>query len=415
MGTGGDGEGEARPGVVEYVVRGSHRSLAPSLERLAAPRSLRRAVGETGLVVVPIARPEPLLGTAAVLAGALGWPLLLLCSRDNNAHRVHQRVRRDWPGLEVTVADLLHRDLLRAHREWLTIHHWAAHQRADVDTNRKRNLGLAAARMTGHDWVLFVDDDVLGFPPSHVDSALAALRRPRGGNVVGWALDVFPDNSVVHHARRDYLGLDQDVFIGGAALLVRAAGWQPPGFPPTYNEDWLFLYDPLARREVAAGPDVGQQTYDPYGHPDRARSEEFGDLLGEGLYHLLHVGASVEVAKDACYWRSVHAERAGVLARLLAELRRRHERAVSDLERERLHRALTAIEESRKQLTRATPQSLADFVRAWRADEETWQEYFAALPARDTVKDALVYLGLHEAWIISPGPSPSTGRAEVAW
>ena len=141
MGTGGDGEGEARPGVVEYVVRGSHRSLAPSLERLAAPRSLRRAVGETGLVVVPIARPEPLLGTAAVLAGALGWPLLLLCSRDNNAHRVHQRVRRDWPGLEVTVADLLHRDLLRAHREWLTIHHWAAHQRADVDTNRKRNLG----------------------------------------------------------------------------------------------------------------------------------------------------------------------------------------------------------------------------------------------------------------------------------
>jgi len=30
-----------------------------------------------------------------------------------------------------------------------------------------------------------------------------------------------------------------------------------------------------------------------------------------------------------------------------------------------------------------------------------WRAYLGTLPQRDTLKEALVYLGLHEAWIVS--------------
>jgi hypothetical protein len=249
---------------------------------------------------------------------------------------------------------------------------------------------------------MFVDDDVLRLDTSTVADALDRLAGT-GRTLASWPCEYFPDNSVVHHARRDFLGLHQDVFIGGGALLVRLDGWAPPGFPPTYNEDWLFLFDPIVEGRVLAGPDVGQKTYDPYLSPERARDEEFGDVLGEGLYHLLHVGESVETATDASYWRSVHAKRTKLIQLIIAELRRRLAVVATESEHSRLGHALTAVQESRKQLTRATPESLADFVRRWRHDEELWTEFLVRLPERGTLREALVYLGLHESWIVASG------------
>jgi hypothetical protein len=230
-----------------------------------------------------------------------------------------------------------------------------------------------------------------------------ALRNVRatGRRVAGWPCEYYPDNSVVHHARRDFLGLHQDVFLGAGALLVQVADWDPPGFPPVYNEDWLFLYAPLAEGLAVVGPDIGQASYDPYAGPERARDEEFGDVLGEGLYHLLHEREPLATAAEADYWRSVHAKRTKLIQRIVAELRRRL--GVSTLESEHVHltRALAALDESRKELIRATPALLADFVRRWRHDEQLWRAYLGTLPQRDTLKEALVYLGLHEAWIVS--------------
>ena len=301
--------------------------------------------------------------------------------------------------MRLTGADLLHRDLLRAPGVWTTASHRAAQEREGIDTNRKRNIGLAAARMTGRPWVLFVDDDVLRLGTHAVLDAMAHLRST-GRRVAGWPCDWFPDNSVVHHARRDFLGLHQDVFLTGAALLVHLEGWDPPGFPPMYNEDWLFLYEPIARGLVVAGPDIGQATYNPYARPERARDEEFGDVLGEGLFHLLHVREPVEVATEAAYWHSVHAKRTKLIRRIVAGLRERLAVVATESEQARLVHALAAIEESRKQLTRATPASLADFVRRWRLDEQLWRSYLTRLPPRDTLRQALVYLGLHESWIV---------------
>jgi hypothetical protein len=386
---------------LEYVVRGSHRRL---VHRLPPTLPLVPDLADDeGLVVVPLSRPEPVLETPARIAAELGWPLVLLCSRGNQAVRVCRIVRESWPEVRLTGADLLHRDLLRAPGVWTTASHRAAQEREGIDTNRKRNIGLATARMTGRPWVLFVDDDVLRLGTHAVLDAMAHLRST-GRRVAGWPCDWFPDNSVVHHARRDFLGLHQDVFLTGAALLVHLEGWDPPGFPPMYNEDWLFLHQPIARGLVVAGPDIGQATYDPYARPERARDEEFGDVLGEGLFHLLHVREPVEVATEAAYWHSVHAKRTKLIRRIVAELRERLAVVATESEQARLVHALAAIEESRKQLTRATPASLADFVRRWRLDEQLWRSYLTRLPPRDTLKQALVYLGLHESWIVGAEP-----------
>jgi hypothetical protein len=53
---------------------------------------------------------------------------------------------------------------------------------------------------------------------------------------------------------------------------------------------------------------ASQLTYNPYARPDRARREEFGDLLAEGLFALMgHVDPSVRFgellrAADESYW-----------------------------------------------------------------------------------------------------------------
>ena len=95
MGTGRRRRGEALPG--RRRIRRPRNSQVARTPGCPASPPLSRyggAAGETGLVVVPVARPEPLLGSAAVLAGALGLAApVALQSGDNNAHRVHQRVR----------------------------------------------------------------------------------------------------------------------------------------------------------------------------------------------------------------------------------------------------------------------------------------------------------------------------------
>lgn len=387
---------------IEYVVRDSHRSLLPAVENAAARLGASAPEDVRGLVMVPVSRSSPVLTCAVGAAQRLGWPLLLVCSHEAKAPGMRELVWDLGADVDLVAADLLHADFLRAGRDWTTSAHPAARQRAEIDTNRKRNLALAAARMTGRPFVLFVDDDVVGLTPEYVTQALAVLQASPAHRVVSWPLAQFPDNSVVHHARRDVLGRPQETFIGGGALLIGTDAWQPSGFPPMYNEDWLFLFDPIADGAVMLGPDVGQADFDPYAEPGRAAREEFGDILGEGLFHLLHARLPVDVARHGHYWQSVHRKRGKLLARLVEEARAQaaDPRATDD-QRARSRRVIHAITESRAQHLRCTPESLADFVRRWRHDEETWRVFCRRLPERPTVKDALVHLGLHESWVVT--------------
>jgi hypothetical protein len=70
-----------------------------------------------------------------------------------------------------------------------------------------------------------------------------------------------------------------------------------------------------------------------------------------------------------------------------------------------MQQVVHAMTEARHQHSWVTEDALADFVRRWRDDQNTWTDFYEHLPRRDTVRDALVYLGLHEAWIVSSGPA----------
>jgi len=382
-------------GLPRFEVRGSHLDLLEPLETLAAadPRTAGR-----GVVVVPTARHVNALLTSITIAAELRWPLLVLCSHGVRAPEVRNDVRFAAGGaVHLVAGNVAPGGSLHAPRPWAVPGHPAAEIRHDIDTNRKRNLALASAAMTGHDWVLFVDDDVLDLDVGDIHAGLSHLAHSPRHHLVGWPMVDFPDNSVVHHARRTVLGKEQSCFVGGAVLLVRLTGRVPAGFPPVYNEDWLFLYDALERREVVKGRDVGQIELDVWA-AGRAGREEFGDVLAEGLYHLLHVDAPVETAQDPGYWHEVRRQRARLHARIVERLRElRGGRANDPLVDQRFR----ALDQARHELTRTTPESLADFVVRWRRDHETWEDLYSHLPPRETLKEALVYLGLHESWIVT--------------
>jgi|tagenome__1003787_1003787.scaffolds.fasta_scaffold20798727_2 hypothetical protein len=131
-------------------------------------------LAERGIVMVPAARPDCRLTTGADLARALGWPLLVLCSRGIEAPTVRGRLTLP-DDVSLTAADLISTGWLHGPRTWRVMQHRAVLQRAGIDTNRKRNLALCAARMLGKRWVLFVDDDVTGLALGTVETALSHL------------------------------------------------------------------------------------------------------------------------------------------------------------------------------------------------------------------------------------------------
>jgi len=334
---------------------------------------------------------------AARLARQLQWPLVVVCSLHVNAAALRRAADRHALSGPMTAVNLPIGGTLRAHRPWRTPEHRAARERHDIDTHRKRNAALAAGRIVGAPWVLFVDDDVRGLTGEDVTAALGAVSEFAAHS---WVVTRFPDNSVVCHARRDFAGVEQGVFVSAGALLVRVDDPVPNFFPPVYNEDWLFLYDLLERRAVLrSGKDVHQLRYDPYVRPQRARLEEFGDVLAEGLFHLLHEREPVATAKDPDYWHAVRVERRQVLDDITANLR--DHTLTPHVGPATRQDALHAMAEARSQLTRTTPGLLADYVRRWRDDLDTWREWFPKLPQRDTLDEAFAYLGYPPGSVVS--------------
>ena len=163
-----------------------------------------------------------------------------------------------------------------------------------LDISRKRNLGLLLGRACGWTRMLFLDDDIRRLNVAKLSSAAALLDEYP---VVGLRVNKFPDASVVGHARR-LTGRRQEPFISGGSLLVdpqRLNGF----FPAIYHEDWLCIISHLWRAEVAVGGVVGQLPYRPFTTPERARLEEFGDILASGLLWLVQTSRRTSSAGPA--------------------------------------------------------------------------------------------------------------------
>jgi hypothetical protein len=369
------------------------------------------ATAEVEAIIVPTARPVEHLRHALVAARELGCQLIAMCSKRSNAS---------------TVARLAH--TFDVHAVALDIHRWTkapwptfgtsrllAGTRfqylpndPNVDTSLKRNLGLFIARMAGWDRVVFLDDDISEVQPDQMRRAARLLDRY---SAVGLGNTGYPDNSVVCHAFR-ITGGAQDTFIGAGALAV-ATSKTNAFFPAVYNEDWLFLADAVQRREVAAMGEVAQDTYDPFASPRRARMEEFGDCLAEGLFWLLDQGRTCEDATES-FWVDYFRRRREFVSTLLYNV---HRARLEPLLRDRVIESIKASQASQSLIT---PRHFVNYVAAWRADLTHWRDYLHEQAERTaSLHKALAQLGLDyyasdPSENVFPSATPPTHIVEAA-
>jgi hypothetical protein len=358
---------------------------APGADAILVP-TCRPAVASDG-------RPQPGLRLALHLAVQFGCPLLVVCSRRAVAAEVAAALvvedPRVGPMLEVLdLADLPTEDRDRLARLRTPRHLLSSLYRSN-DVGIKRNYGLMRARAGGWRHLLLLDDDLSPFPGGANDGNVTGFTLNGGGvrraraaldaspdlQVVGWTLEDFDDNSVYGHARRA-AGEVQRIFIGGGALLLRVTG-ATPFFPDIYNEDWLFLIalaaaSPHPRAALGRAGRVHQREYWPY-QPQRARSEEAGDLLGEGLLNLLedHGTGFAGMATWRAYWRRALAARSVGVARTRRELSR--QLGTGRLPAGEGYAIRAALEAADQARGRLDPDLLAGYLGAWLRDLADWR------------------------------------------
>jgi hypothetical protein len=233
--------------------------------------------------------------------------------------------------------------------------------------------------------VVFLDDDIVVEDPADLRRAVALLDRHYA---VGLSVGGYPDNSVVCHAHRE-AGGRQDTFVGGGALAVRMDRVES-FFPKVYNEDWLFLLDDVRLRPVAQIGTAYQQPYDPFADPERARGEEFGDDLAEGVFALLDNGKRVQDA-DERHWRGFLADRATLILDIIDRTAGLDD---EDADAGQRRRMLASLKAAYGRLQTVVPSQFVDYLRAWRADNTRWRRCLAELPTGLSVEKALHHLGL---------------------
>jgi hypothetical protein len=349
----------------------SHRKLLAD-----APEAGRRAVDG---IVVAASRPAEYLRPALQLGAQLKAPVIALCSHDARWDDVRAMAwAKDASCIGV---DLVDRPAVRL-PDLKTSRFTQATDGALGDLALKRNLGLVTGRLAGWQRILFLDDDIFGIDPDEVEQASAALDSCAA---VGLRALSFPDNSVVCHAHRTGRKF-QGVFVSGSALVVRVAE-ADSFFPEMYNEDWLFLAPLLDRRMVTAVGSVRQERYAPFAQPERARRQEFGDVLAEGLIGYLH-SARLQQLPTAAYWRDFLVRR----KRFITDAKQGcikvagHELEARD--------ALRALKIARRTLNGLSAEVLVDYLDAWQADLATWRRYLRRLPRQRDPVQSLHWLGL---------------------
>ncbi|MDQ1287720.1 MAG: hypothetical protein QG622_1285 [Actinomycetota bacterium] len=307
------------------------------------------------------------------------------------------------------------------------------------DLGAKRNLGLILGLLCDWQTVLFLDDDIGTtrywrptseaacevHPLLRLDDVLADLATYPDLQAVGYLSQDFRDNSVVCHARR-LLGLPQDLFIGGGATIIRC-GPQLPFFPEAYNEDWLFYFSlmldgrhHLPSSAVKVAGSVFQRPYYPFS-PTRARSEELGDVLAEGLFALMTRPRTeiLALSSSSTYWKDVVRQRQNMVLDLL-------HRASTDCGNSPVHddarvsllAALSAYDQG------SIPEfaaELASYVRGFLHDTDSWNDLLSGLTPRteDDVLDlpealALTGLRAHGAWTTARTSRSRPTRATAA-
>lgn len=350
---------------------GSHRQL---LRRISASNVPGTRVDA---IVVPAARSVESLGNALALATDLSCGVIVLCS--GNVTATEAAVAGNAAKASLIALDVGGEDYGLPQFETKKVPSRFARP---SDTSLKRNLGLVVAKVAGLERLLFLDDDIVGITRS---GARAAAALAEWFDAVGLENKGYPDNSVVCHTYRELEEGGQQQFIGVGALAVDARS-NPSFFPNIYNQDWMFMLGSGPWPRLAVTGRMKQVAYDPFADPDRARREEFGDCIGEGLYWLLDEGVSIERA-DSEHWTDFLKRRLYFIQHLIARVE------AGGYEKSWGERVLDSLQLAQETNAKVTPETCLDFVQRWRADLGTWREFIAQLPADLGVAKALEHLG----------------------
>jgi hypothetical protein len=338
-------------------------------------------------IVVPTARSTENLRTAATIARELGLPLVALCSQRaefEDCARLGKVVGADVTAIDIDQmpADLLPRFVTTTVLDDAGFGH-------RQDTPAKRNLALLLAGLMRWQRIAFLDDDVTVPDPRDLHRAAQLLDRY---SAVGLSISEFPDNSVVCHAHRE-TGGNQRTFVGAGALVVDTTSVSS-FFPQIYNEDWFFLLDGDGLSPVAVSGSAAQEEYDPYDEK-RARHEEFGDCLAEGVYWLLDKGQSVRDA-DVDFWTEYLGIRLAFIDDVAAKVR------LSKGLVAKKHRMMDALDAARARCEVISPLLCVEYLEAWRDDRRRWRwhldERLSASPQPDRVELEKVLSNLGLLW-----------------
>lgn len=349
-------------------------------------------------ILVPTYRPVTRLRSCIGLARRTGIPLIVVCSRAVSQKEVIERAAR--ANVEAFAFDLppgnpLGIDFATSEDEELS----AASPGWNRDLSMKRNIGLILARLLGWTRLMFLDDDIYGVTHHNVAALAAALEDH---SVSALIPKKYPDNSVVCHANR-LGGGDQDVFASASGIGVRCDREELAFFPNVYNEDWFFFADEAASHRITKVGESHQRNYDPYDHPRRARMEEFGDLLAEGLYARLDRKQGIWDV-DTGYWRDFIKRRMEFHERVAEALG-----YVEDRYHDEAARASSSIRAAQDQLTKITPELCQKFMQLWQDDREKWRDYLADLPHLDSITTAIKHLDI-EPGACYPSSRSSPGK-----
>jgi hypothetical protein len=344
-----------------------------------------------GAILVPTNRRVESLDFSISLAREARIPLIVVCSkRVNKDEAIAAALRAD---VEAYAVDLPMYPtappegisfLTSTDEELLAV---SSPQTRDLST--KRNLGLLIAKMLGWRRLMFLDDDIFGISRKEIDALAAGLNNR---NVSVLIPEWFPDNSVACHAYR-LGGGKQGKFASAGGMGVRCDRDDLPFFPNIYNEDWFFFADEAASRRINQVGTSQQKEYDPFGDPERAVKEEFGDLLAEGLYWRLDNGLDIP-GVDAAFWEEFIESRRTFLDRVADSLAQRLEREQDGNVRRQIPAAQVSIGAAQHQLERIKPEICQRFIELWRADLAEWHTHLSRLPSTDSVAGALDHLGL---------------------
>lgn len=331
-------------------------------------------------IVVPTFRRPAYLAEAADLARTLNCFLVTLHSGPwTTAAKAADRLPADVNLIAIDIPDPTRLNL----PYWETSRMLAGTVFArPTDLSAKRNLALVLSHMTGWSRILFLDDDITSLNPDDVRKASSLLDTH---NAVGLRVCGFPDHSVVCYAYRE-AGGEQQSFIGGGALVIEVKR-SNSFFPDVYNDDWFSLLDGRkSLQPVAVTGQVIQHPYDPFRNTNRARSEELGDVLAEGIYWLLDQGQPIADADEA-YWAGFLVKRRSFIESVLDMVK-----ANDALELHDRARRVAALKGSLGRLELITPALCERYLRAWADDRQRWLHHVEQLPSGQELPRALASL-----------------------